>query len=79
MKNNEIYKKTFMDTFSVEEEALNQDFTFDNIANWDSIAHMTLMTALEDAFGIMFDTEDILNFTSYEGGKDILAKHGVAL
>jgi acyl carrier protein len=35
---------------------------------------MTLIAALEDAFDIMMDTEDIIDFNSYEKGKEILSK-----
>ena len=38
---------------------------------------MTLITKLEETFGLMFDTEDILNYGSYLNGKKILEKYGV--
>ena len=79
MSNLEKYNKAFTETFGEEESALGAEFTFQNVGNWDSIAHMTLTAALEDAFEIMFDTEDILNFTSYEEGKKVVAKYGVEL
>lgn len=40
----------------------------------DSIHQLTLMTGIEDAFDIMFATEDALALTSYEAGKIILAE-----
>ena len=42
---------------------------------WDSVGHMTLMAALEDAFDIMMETDDIIDFNSYEKGKETLAKN----
>ena len=35
---------------------------------------MSLIAALEDAFDIMMDTDDIIDLSSYEKGKEILAK-----
>ena len=35
---------------------------------------MTLIAALEDAFDIMMDTDDIIDLNSYEKGKEILSK-----
>ena len=35
---------------------------------------MGLVSALEDAFDIMLDTDDIIDFNSFEKGKEILAK-----
>ena len=33
-----------------------------------------LIASLEEAFGIMMDTDDIIDFSDYEKGKEILAK-----
>jgi acyl carrier protein len=38
---------------------------------------MQLMAELEDAFDIMIDTDDILNFGTYAKGIEILAKYSV--
>lgn len=45
---------------------------------WDSIGHMSLVAALEEAFDIMMDTDDIIDFSSYKKGMEILSeKYGV--
>lgn len=77
MNNAEKYIQVFESVFQVDEEALNENFTFSNMEIWDSLAHMTLITKLEEVFGIMFDTEDILEFGSFLNGKKILEKYGV--
>ena len=46
-------------------------------AGWDSVAHMQLVSALEEAFGIMLDTSDVLDMSSWEKAVEILRKHGV--
>ena len=43
------------------------------------MGHMQLIAALEDAFDIMFDTDDIIDFSSYEKGKEFMAKYEVEL
>jgi acyl carrier protein len=53
--------------------------TYQSIPQWDSIGHMQLIAALEAAFDIMMDTEDILDLSSYEKGKEILKKYGVEI
>ena len=40
---------------------------------------MRMIATLEEAFGIMMDTEDIIDFSSYEKGKTILKKYGVQI
>ena len=36
---------------------------------------MTLIAALEDTFDIMMDTDDIIDLSSFEKGKEILEKN----
>lgn len=77
MNNMEKYEKIFMDLFQIEKEDLNSDFTFADTEKWDSVIHLTLIAELEDTFGILFETEDILNYGSYLNGIEILKKYGV--
>ena len=56
---------------------LNESFTFDSVDAWDSLSHLTLISDLEEAFDVMFETDDILHFGGYENGKKILAGYGV--
>ena len=74
MTNLQKYNKAFMDVLGVKEDVLNDTFTFKAVPQWDSVAHLSLITALEDAFDIMFESEDILHYESYENGKKILEK-----
>lgn len=73
MSNLEKYNDAFTATFEIDEDQL-QNLKYQDIPAWDSVGHMTLIAALEDAFDIMMDTEDIIDFSSYEKGKEILAK-----
>ena len=77
MNNKEKYNKVFVDCFSVAEDVLNENFTYQCVAAWDSVGHMGMIAALEDAFDIMMETEDIIEFGSYTIGIDILKKYGV--
>lgn len=73
MDNNKKYNKVFMDCFGIEESQL-KELTYQSISTWDSVGHMTLISSLENAFDIMLDTMDVINFNSYEKGKEILSK-----
>ena len=47
---------------------------------WDSVAHMQLVAALEDAFGIMIETDDVIAMSDYAAVLDILRnRYDVAL
>ena len=73
MTNLEKYNAAFVATFSISDGQL-LGLKYQDIAAWDSVGHMNLIAALEDAFDIMMDTDDIIDFNSYEKGKEILAK-----
>ncbi len=76
MTNLEKYNKAFIDTFEVGEDSL-KDLEYMGIEQWDSVGHMSLVAALEDAFDIMMDTDDIIDFSSYAKGIEILKKYEV--
>lgn len=78
MSNLEKYNSAFIENLQVKEEQL-PELKYQGVELWDSVGHMSLMAALEDAFDIMLDTDDIIDFSSYEKGKEILKKYDVEL
>ncbi|NES15533.1 MULTISPECIES: acyl carrier protein [Micromonospora] len=46
---------------------------------WDSLAHMSLVAAIEDGFGVMLDTDEVIDLSSFDRARQILEKHGVVL
>jgi len=52
---------------------------FRTIRAWDSVGHMQLIAAIEAAFDLMLDADDVLALTSYATAREIVARHGVAL
>ncbi len=76
MSNLEKYIAAFTSTLLVDESAL-ANLKYQDIAAWDSVGHMSLMTALEEAFEIEMDIDDIIEFSSFEVGRTILAKYNV--
>jgi len=73
MTNLEKYNKAFCDSFQITEDKL-VGLEYQGVELWDSVGHMTLMAELEDAFDIMMETDDIIDFSSYEKGKEILSE-----
>lgn len=72
MTNLEKYNQAFIESLEVTEDQLN-GLQYQQIPNWDSVGHMGLIAAIEDAFDIMMDTDDLIDLSSYEKGKEILA------
>lgn len=78
MTNLQRYNNAFFSVFEVAEDKLT-DLQYQAIDAWDSVGHMGLIAALEDEFNIMFDTDDIIDFSSYEKGKELLTKYDVEI
>ena len=71
MTNEEQYNQAFCNTFQINPSQLH-GLAYQGVKTWDSIGHMSLVAALEEAFDIMMETEDIINLSSYIKGKEIL-------
>ncbi len=78
MTNLEKYRNAFVEGLGVSEDIVD-GLTFQAVTEWDSVGHMGLIAALEEAFDIVFDTDDIVDFSSFEKGKEILAKYNVVI
>ena len=77
MTNQEKYDQAFKESFAIDNGALGEQLTYQSIPEWDSVGHMGLMASLEDAFDIMIEMEDVIDFGSYEIGKTILKKYEI--
>ena len=71
MKNIEKYKKVFTDSLSLNDQNI-ENLKYNEIPEWDSIGHMTLMSGLEETFNISLETDDIVDFSSFKKGIEIL-------
>ena len=71
------YNEAFVGIFAVSLDQL-PGLVYQATAGWDSVGHMQLMAQLEDVFEITLEMEDILDFSGYEKGVEILRKYGVA-
>jgi|TARA_B110000879_G_C10930516_1_gene415758 acyl carrier protein len=77
MDNLDKYKKIFIESLSIDASIFNENIKYNEVPEWDSIGHMTLMSGLEDIFKITIETDDIIDFSSYKKGKEILKKYKV--
>ena len=75
--NEEKYLNAFVSAFEVDAEQA-KTLKYQQTPAWDSVGHMGLMAQIEEAFGIMMEPDDIIDFSSFEKGKEILTtKYGV--
>jgi acyl carrier protein len=77
MTNQEKYDTAFTETFSIAVTELGDNLEYNSVPQWDSIGHMSLIAALEEQFDIMIETDDVIDFSSYRKGYEILKKYEV--
>lgn len=78
MTNREKYVNAFVDALEITVGEVN-GLKYQDIEAWDSVGHMGLIAAVEDAFDIMMDTDDIIDFNSFEKGIELLKKYDIEI
>jgi len=71
------FVQCFAQSLGIPAEQVTDELQYNTIPQWDSVAHMTLIAALEDAFDIMLDTDDIIDMSSVAKAREILARYEV--
>jgi len=77
MENKKKYQDIFIESLSIDAASFNEDIKYNEIPEWDSIGHMTLVSGLEEGFKISMETDDIVDFSSYKKGIEILGKYKI--
>jgi acyl carrier protein len=77
MSNLEKYVSIFKESFQYDGDV--RSLKYQGIPEWDSVGHMQLMAALEDAFSVELDVDDIIEFSSFEKGIELIAKYNVEI
>ena len=77
MKNKDKYIEIFIKSLSLDKKKFSEKLKYNDIPEWDSIGHMTLMSGVEDGFNISLETDDIIDFSSFKQGIQILKKYKI--
>jgi len=77
MVNIKEYSEIFKKSLNIDGTVFNKNIEYNEIDEWDSIGHMTLISALEEKYKITFETDDIIDFSSFKKGIEILKKYKI--
>ncbi|MFB2813190.1 acyl carrier protein [Shewanella xiamenensis] len=77
MNNNEKLVNAFVTSLGIKEELVKDDLKYNSIPQWDSIAHMSLVSELESVFDVMLDTDEIIDMSSVAKTREILSSHDI--
>ena len=61
----------------LDDSEINDEFSRDDVEEWDSLAHLMLINEVESAFQVTFGDEDILSIRTVGDLKRVLKRLGV--
>ena len=73
------YSEIFKTSLNISDDKLGENLKYNEIEEWDSIGHMTLIAALEEEYKISLDTDDIIDFGSFKKGIEVLKKYKIEI
>lgn len=78
MNNTEKLEQAISRGLAIPTEAITGDLSYQSISEWDSMAHMILVSEIEQAFDIRIGTKDILEMTDLENIRRVLNRHAIS-
>ena len=70
-------EQVFAEALGIDVGSVNDALAYNSIPQWDSVAHMGLIAQLEDHYGVLLDTDDIIDMSSVDKAREILTKYGI--
>ena len=77
-----IYERlnaVFRDFFDDDDIEVDEDTTADDIDDWDSLNHITLMSAVEEEFGVRFTMGEVSGMKNVGEMAEIIKARGTKL
>ena len=77
MTNLEKLRHAFAEGLGTDAAQITDNLAYGN-PGWDSVAHMSVVAAIERSFDIMLETPDVIGLSSFGKAKEIVTKYGIA-
>lgn len=77
MNNEQKLREIFAESLGIELAQVTDELAYNTIPEWDSIAHMALISEIDDVFDTMLDTDDVLDMSTFAKAKEILMKYDI--
>lgn len=59
-------QKAFSESFGVDAQSVTLETAPAGVPGWDSMGHLTLATNLEQAFGVSFDVDELMEMETVQ-------------
>jgi acyl carrier protein len=74
---NDRLRTTFVEALDLDADVDVENLKYRDIEQWDSVGHMALVAAIEDEFDVQFDTDQVIDMSSFKVAADMLRGMGV--
>jgi acyl carrier protein len=68
-------KLVFSNLFDIDQEEIRDDSSPENVALWDSLNHLRMVTEMEKVFQVRFTMKEIRSMITFGKIKDVLSFH----
>ena len=73
---NSLLTQTISSVLAIPASAISDETSGATVATWDSVAHLNLVMAIEEEFGVAFSPEEMLEMTNVGLIRAALVRHG---
>ena len=70
-------KQAFIENVGVTSDIDWHKLAYGSTPGWDSVAHMALISGIENNFDIMLSTDEVINMSDFSKAEEIVASHGI--
>lgn len=76
---NDRLRTVYVDALQLDEDSDVdvENLKYRDIEEWDSVGHMALVAAIEDEFDVQFDTDQVIDMSSFKVAVDMLRGFGI--
>ncbi len=75
----EPLEEVIASVLGISPQSLSDDSSSENVQEWDSLRQLSILLALENAYGITITTDQALDMNSISAIRALLAEHGLEL
>lgn len=68
-------KETFACALDMEVDEIEESISVDTFPDWDSLAHLNLVSELERKFKIKITMDEVMEMTDFQKVKEVVARH----
>lgn len=72
MSLSERLRTVFVDALQLDDDVDVENLKYRDIEAWDSVGHMALIAAIEDEFDVQFETDQVIDMSSFKVSVDML-------